>query len=83
MEDNTNFTETFFEWASSHGLGSKEIAEELGKKQILVSNWRSRGVPKNHQYACNAMMVKFKAIDLLNGSRAPSLSAIRSLLQGG
>jgi len=82
MENNTHFTETFFAWASSRDLGSKEIAEELGKKQILVSNWRSRGVPKNHQYACHSMMVKFKAIDLLNGSRAPSLSAIRSLLQG-
>ncbi len=82
MENNTHFTETFFEWASSRGLGSKEIAKELGKKQILVSNWRSRGVPKNHQYACNAMMVKFKAIDLLSGSRAPFHISLLSLLQG-
>jgi len=69
MENNTNFTETFFKWASSQGINSKEIAKELGKKQILVSNWRSRGIPKNHQYACLMLMNKKDAINLLGSKR--------------
>ena len=58
MSDNKDFTELFFSWAKCQELNSNDIANELGKAQAVVSNWRSRGVPKGHQYACQAYMDK-------------------------
>tara|TARA_R110000851_G_scaffold93487_1_gene203722 strand:+ start:64 stop:459 length:396 start_codon:yes stop_codon:yes gene_type:complete len=58
MTDKKIFTETFFSWAAENKLKSKDIAKELGKSQVIISNWRSKGVPKGAEYACNAYMDK-------------------------
>ena len=67
MSDNKDFTERFFSWAKSEGLESKDIAKELGKSQVVVSNWRSKGVPPNHYYACNAFVSKRAILKALTG----------------
>ncbi len=68
MTDEQTFTEFFFGWAKDNGLKSSDIAQELGKSQVVVSNWRSKSVPKNHEYACRAYMNKVAILEILNQS---------------
>ena len=58
MTDNTDFTKTFFDWAKNEGLSSQDIADELGKSRVVISNWRSKGTPVGHYYACRSYMEK-------------------------
>ena len=54
----TDFTVSFFKWASEQGLSSQDIADELGSSRVVVSNWRSKSLPKGKEYACRAFMDK-------------------------
>ena len=58
MTGTNHFTEFFFNWAANEGFSSQDIADELGKSRVVVSNWRSKGVPKGHFYACRAYIEK-------------------------
>jgi len=69
MKDNKDFTEFFFSWAKSKGLKSSDIAKELGKSQVVVSNWRSKSIPPNHKYACRSYMNKVAILEILNQSK--------------
>ena len=69
MSDNKDFTERFFSWAKDEGLESKDIAKELGKSQVVVSNWRSKLLPPGHRYAAQAFMDKVAILKILNKSK--------------
>jgi hypothetical protein len=56
----SKFTESFFKWAEENGFSSQDIADELGASRVVVSNWRSKGLPRIHNYACRAYMDKVK-----------------------
>lgn len=58
MSDKTPFTLVFFQWAADHGIKSNDIAKELGKSRINISNWRSKSLPKGQEYACRSFMEK-------------------------
>ena len=63
------FTEYFFDWATERQMISRDIASELGKKLNVVSNWRSKGIPKSQHHACQMLINKKDAIDLLGSKR--------------
>ena len=65
---NKEFSELFFAFAKDNGFSSQDIADEMGKTRVVVSNWRSKCTPANHRYACQAFMdrVELKKI-LLRG----------------
>ena len=52
------FTDMFFYWAAKNGFSSQDIADELGASRVVVSNWRSKCVPKIHHYAIRAYIDK-------------------------
>ena len=81
MSQNKDFTEFFFSWAASNGLSSRDIAEELGKSQVVISNWRSKCTPKGQEYACRAYMDKVEMLDILKNHKKP-LAKIRKVLLG-
>jgi hypothetical protein len=54
------FTTKFFVWAEKNGFSSQDISDELGASRVVVSNWRSKGLPKIHHYAVKAYMDKVK-----------------------
>jgi hypothetical protein len=54
--DNKAFTEKFFAFAKEHGFSSQDIADEMGKSRVVVSNWRSKCTPPNQRYGCQAFM---------------------------
>ena len=58
MTEVSDFTKEFFSWAEDNGLSSQDIADELGSSRVVVSNWRSKLVPKGKEYACRAFMDK-------------------------
>ena len=58
MTEVSDFTKEFFQWASKQGLSSQDIANELGSSRVVVSNWRSKSLPKGKEYACRAFMDK-------------------------
>jgi len=58
MSNVSDFTVSFFKWASEQGLSSQDIADELGASRVVVSNWRSKSLPRIHHYACRAYMDK-------------------------
>lgn len=58
IKEITEFTKKFFAFAKANGLSSRDIAKELGKTQVVVSNWRSKSTPKSQEYACRAYMDK-------------------------
>jgi len=60
MSNVSDFTVSFFKWASEQGLSSQDIADELGASRVVVSNWRSKSLPRIHHYAINAYMDKVK-----------------------
>jgi len=66
MADKKEFTELFFSWAKSKRLKTSDIAKELGKNPVVVSNWRGKGLPPNHEYACRAYMSKVAILEALN-----------------
>lgn len=53
-----SFTQKFFQWAANNDLKTKDIAEELGRTPVVVSNWRSKSIPLSQHYACKAFMSK-------------------------
>ena len=63
------FTEYFFDWAADRQMISRDIAADLGKQLNVVSNWRSKGIPKSQHPACQMLMNKKDAIDLLGSKR--------------
>ena len=52
------FTDMFFYWAAANNFSSQDIADELGASRVVVSNWRSKCVPKIHHYAIRAYIDK-------------------------
>ncbi len=66
--ENKAFTEKFFAFAKENGFSSQDIADEMGKTRVVISNWRSKSCPLHHRYACQAFMdrVEMKKI-LLRG----------------
>ncbi len=52
------FTDMFFYWAAANNFSSQDIADELGASRVVVSNWRSKCVPKIHHYGIRAYIDK-------------------------
>jgi hypothetical protein len=53
---NEAFNELLFSFAKEHGFSSQDIADEMGKTRVVISNWRSKCTPPGHRYACQAFM---------------------------
>ncbi len=66
----TDITVEFFTWLDASGLKPKDVADDLGNGWQTVSSWRSKGVPKGKQLACQAVMDKAreKMMEDLRGS---------------
>lgn len=54
MED--TFTEHFFAWADAQGISRDAIADATGNNPKTVSTWRSIGIPRGKQTACQFFM---------------------------
>ena len=69
MTHTAEFTNIFFGWAKDNKLSSQDIADELGSSRVVVSNWRSKLVPKGKEYACRAFMDKVARKSKRKGSK--------------
>jgi hypothetical protein len=54
----SEFTDMFFYWAEANNFSSQDISDELGASRVVISNWRSKGVPRIHHYAIRAYIDK-------------------------
>jgi predicted transcriptional regulator len=72
-----SITKIFFGWAKDNGLSSQDIADELGASRVVVSNWRSKLIPRIHHYAIKAYMEKKKREN--KGRNAPYLKRLAAL----
>jgi len=51
-----DFTGNFFKWADKNSIHKDYIASFLDKGIQTISNWKSSGIPKSQQLACQALM---------------------------
>jgi hypothetical protein len=86
MSDKDTFTDRFFAWAKEHGFSSRDIANELGKSRVVISNWRAKGTPKGAEYACTAFMEKVArgknilSVETAQDAMQTKLDGMRSML---